>query len=290
MSAGSPLKWARWRRSTPFAASSIELRFAQPRVVAAPRNLTLEAPARDRPPGAHGARGPHRRARPAMRLPPRRGPATTASRRSPSISGCCGGRPRRVAARRSVGLLLGQRGRARRRARLPRRPQRLDGPPHVADHCDEPNAGDSASAASPSSRSTSTQSFHSPSSRPWRRCTPTSTKPAARWTARLAALVVKIRLVSLYRPRRSASRPAPRAGAGRGPRRARRRRRRRRARRRPRRRSGRSTGSRARSRRRGRRRPRRRGSGSPGSNHAAISPGARGRVSNVAWRSAMPVL
>ena len=52
-------------------------------------------------------------------------------------------------------------------------------------------------AASPSSRSTSTQSRHSPSRRPWRRWTPTSSKPAARCTARLAALEVKIRDVSL---------------------------------------------------------------------------------------------
>ena len=53
------------------------------------------------------------------------------------------------------------------------------------------------SSASPSRRSTSTQSFHSPSRRPWRRWTPTSRKPAARWAARLAALSVKSREVSL---------------------------------------------------------------------------------------------
>ncbi len=52
-------------------------------------------------------------------------------------------------------------------------------------------------AASPSSRSTSTQSFHSPSSRPWRRWMPTSSKPAARWTARLAPLSANTREVSL---------------------------------------------------------------------------------------------
>ena len=52
-------------------------------------------------------------------------------------------------------------------------------------------------AASPSSRSTSTQSFHSPSSRPWRRWMPTSSNPAARCAARLGWLSAKIRLVSL---------------------------------------------------------------------------------------------
>ncbi len=52
----------------------------------------------------------------------------------------------------------------------------------------EPRRAHRSAAASPSSRSTSTQSRHSPSSRPWRRCTPTSVKPAARCTARLAAL------------------------------------------------------------------------------------------------------
>ncbi len=52
-------------------------------------------------------------------------------------------------------------------------------------------------AASPSSRSTSTQSFHSPSRRPWRRWMPTSSNPAATCTARLAALSLKMRLVSL---------------------------------------------------------------------------------------------
>ena len=53
-------------------------------------------------------------------------------------------------------------------------------------------------AASPSSRSTSTQSRHSPSRRAWRRWTPTSVKPAARCSARLAALLAKIREVSLW--------------------------------------------------------------------------------------------
>ena len=53
------------------------------------------------------------------------------------------------------------------------------------------------SAASPNSRSTRTVSLHSPSRRPWRRWTPTSVKPEARCSARLAWLVVKTRLVSL---------------------------------------------------------------------------------------------
>ena len=52
-------------------------------------------------------------------------------------------------------------------------------------------------AASPSSRSTRIVSFHSPSSRPWRRWMPTSVNPAARCSCRLAWLVVKTRLVSL---------------------------------------------------------------------------------------------
>ena len=68
-----------------------------------------------------------------------------------------------------------------------------------------PSAAAARTAGLAEQASTRTQSFHSPSSRPWRRCTPTSANPAARCTARLAALVVKIRLVSLYMPRRSAS-------------------------------------------------------------------------------------
>jgi len=52
-------------------------------------------------------------------------------------------------------------------------------------------------AASPSSRSTRIVSFHSPSRRPWRLWTPTSAKPAARCSFRLAWFVVKTRLVSL---------------------------------------------------------------------------------------------
>ena len=52
-------------------------------------------------------------------------------------------------------------------------------------------------SASPSSRSTSTQSFHSPSRRPCRGWTPTSSKPAARCAPRLAVFVLKTRLVSL---------------------------------------------------------------------------------------------
>ncbi len=54
-----------------------------------------------------------------------------------------------------------------------------------------------SSLAGPRSRSTRTQSFHWPSSCPWRRCTPTSSKPAARWAARLGWLSENTRLVSL---------------------------------------------------------------------------------------------
>ena len=96
---------------------------------------------------------------------------------------------RRVAARARAPTSARHPGGARRSGRQGA-PDRDQPPPR------DPNR-DAQRAASPSSRSTRIVSFHSPSRRPWRRCTPTSVNPAARCSARLAWLVVKTRLVSL---------------------------------------------------------------------------------------------
>ncbi len=133
-----------------------------------------------------------------------------------------------------------------------------------------PVAGRQSRTASPSSRSTSTQSRHSPSSRPWRRWTPTSSKPAA--TCTRAARGVRredargeLVVAGAARPPRTAR------AAARARRRARARppRRRRRAPPRRRRRSGRNRRSRGRSPRPRRRDLRRPGTASSSPNQAA---------------------
>jgi Major intrinsic protein len=71
------------------------------------------------------------------------------------------------------------------------------GPPPLSPRGQPRDRAASSAAAGPSSRSTRTQSFQRPSSRPWHVCTPISLNPARRWAARLAALSVNTRLVSL---------------------------------------------------------------------------------------------
>ena len=69
--------------------------------------------------------------------------------------------------------------------------------------------------ALPSSRSTTTTSFHSPSSLPCRRCTPTSRQPSAANRRRLTSFEAKIFPTSLWRPRPPRRPPGPPAAHGR---------------------------------------------------------------------------